>query len=289
MVGLRLVRRRGGRRACDGAAEHAPLQARRSVHAGDRRAAGQGDDDRGPVVDRRCLRQGRGRRHRRRVPGPLDQEVVPPAGQVRTEPDRRDVPHRAGGRARPPMYAISNALAGPRTQVEGIVVHPEPTSWTIGKYVDVGEDLHLTTGTNVELAGAFSEVASQDRPGSETPNDLVHDSTTFTMTVIPEGNRLRIPWVFATEEPAGSGMDGATIKVAQAPTAPGRWPPRQCGRRHDQQRRPAPDHALRPGHSGPAVRRAGGPAPAGDGGAVGLRHLERRERQRAGDRGRPST
>ena len=34
------------------------------------------------------------------------------------------------------------------------------------------------------------------------------------MTVIPEGNRLRIPWVFATEEPAGSGMDGATIKVA---------------------------------------------------------------------------
>ena len=116
--------------------------------------------------------------------------------------------------ARPPMYAISNTLAGPRTQIEGIVVHPEPTSWTIGKYVDAGEDLHLTTGTNVQLAGAYSEVASQDRPGSETPNDLVHDPTTFTMTVIPEGNRLRIPWVFATEEPVGSGMDGATIKVA---------------------------------------------------------------------------
>ena len=116
--------------------------------------------------------------------------------------------------ARPPTYAVSNALAGPRTQIEGIVVSPEPTSWTIGKYVDVGEDLHLTTGTTAQLPGASGEVASQDRPGSETPNDLVHDPTTFTVTVIPEGNRLRIPWVFATEEPAGSGMDGATIEVA---------------------------------------------------------------------------
>ena len=178
--------------------------------------------------------------------------------------------------ARPPMYAISNTLAGPRTQIEGIVVHPEPTSWTIGKYVDVGEDLHLTTGTNVAAGGRLQRgrqpgpagVGDTQRPGPR-PDDVHHDGD-------PRGQPAADP-LGLRHRGAGRLRHGRGHHQGRRhQLRPGRWPPRQCGRRHHQQRRPAPDHALRPGHPGPAVRRARGPAPAGDGGAVGLRHLERR-------------
>ncbi|WP_344303094.1 hypothetical protein [Nocardioides bigeumensis] len=109
----------------------------------------------------------------------------------------------------PPTYPVKAALGGPHVGIPDVVAE----SFKIGKFFTIQDDLHITTGRADELAGVVSEPASVDVPGQEGPNDRVHDANVVTVTVVPEYNRLRIPYVFGTEEAPGSGQDGAQVKV----------------------------------------------------------------------------
>jgi hypothetical protein len=109
----------------------------------------------------------------------------------------------------PKYFPASNGLTGPHTQIPKI----EPPPFVIGKHFTHGDDVHITSGGIEEIPGFVAGTASQDKAGAEGPNDMVHDPTTLTATVIPEFDRLRIPFVFATEEEPGSHQDGAVITV----------------------------------------------------------------------------
>jgi hypothetical protein len=81
------------------------------------------------------------------------------------------------------------------------------TDWFVPGYT-------MTTGVAIELPGGVNEVASfvRDDP-PDTYGNYIHDVVRTDLEVTPELNRLRIPWIFGTEESADSYRDTAAILV----------------------------------------------------------------------------
>lgn len=81
------------------------------------------------------------------------------------------------------------------------------TNWFIPGYT-------MTTGVAIQLPGSVGEVASfvRDDP-PDTYGNYIHDVVRTDIEVTPELNRLRIPWIFGTEESADVHRDVGAIWV----------------------------------------------------------------------------
>jgi hypothetical protein len=99
---------------------------------------------------------------------------------------------------RPKAVEQAHVLEGLNAQVNTNVRAPFPdaiaTNWFIPGYT-------MTTGLAIELPGGVNEVASfvRDDPPDSYGN-YVHDVVRTDLEVTPAFNRLRIPWIFGTEE-----------------------------------------------------------------------------------------
>ena len=72
----------------------------------------------------------------------------------------------------------------------------------------------MTTGLAAQLPGAVVDMASIDR--SDPPDqygNYVDDVVRTDLEVTPELNRLRIPWIFGTEESPDAWKDTAAVLV----------------------------------------------------------------------------
>jgi hypothetical protein len=112
---------------------------------------------------------------------------------------------------RPKAVEQAHVLEGLNASVNPDIRAPFPdaiaTNWFIPGYT-------MTTGLAVELPGGVDEVASWLR--SDPPDvhgNYVHDVVRTDLEVTPQFNRLRIPWIFGTEEPADEWRDTAAILV----------------------------------------------------------------------------
>lgn len=81
------------------------------------------------------------------------------------------------------------------------------TDWFVPGYT-------MTTGLAAQLPGAVNEVASFVRPDPpDTYGNYIDDVVRTDLEVTPDFNRLRIPWMFGTEESADAFNDTAAILV----------------------------------------------------------------------------
>jgi hypothetical protein len=81
------------------------------------------------------------------------------------------------------------------------------TDWFVPGYT-------MTTGVAIQLPGSVGEVASfvRDDP-PDTYGNYVHDVVRTDIEVTPEHGRLRIPWIFGTEESADLYRDVGAVWV----------------------------------------------------------------------------
>ena len=111
---------------------------------------------------------------------------------------------------RPKAVEQAHVLEGLNATVNPDVRAPFPdavsTSWFVPGYT-------MTTGLAVELPGAPAEVASVNRDDPPEWHENYEDVVTTDLEVTPEYNRLRIPWIFGTEESPNSVGDTAEILV----------------------------------------------------------------------------
>jgi hypothetical protein len=111
----------------------------------------------------------------------------------------------------PPNLAVVNALEGMNTKVNTDVRVPAPDAfsptWFVPGYTS-------TTGVVSQLPGAVGEVASFVRPDPpDSYGNYIDDVVRTDIEVTPELNRLRIPWIFGTEEALDDYHDTAAILV----------------------------------------------------------------------------
>jgi hypothetical protein len=112
---------------------------------------------------------------------------------------------------RPKAVEQAAVLEGLNATVSPTVRAPFPdtvaTSWFVPGYT-------MTTGVAAQLPGAVGEVASWVRADPpDSYGNYLHDVVRTDLEVTPELNRLRIPWIFGTEESPDSYKDTAAILV----------------------------------------------------------------------------
>ena len=111
---------------------------------------------------------------------------------------------------RPAAVAQAHVLEGLAVKVNPDVRAPFPdaiaTNWFVPGYT-------MTTGLAVELAGTPAEVATFNRDEPPEWHENYEDAVTTDLEVTPQFNRLRIPWMFGTEESPNSQSDTAAILV----------------------------------------------------------------------------
>ena len=112
---------------------------------------------------------------------------------------------------RPKAVEQAHVLEGLAVTVNPDVRAPFPdaiaTNWFVPGYT-------MTTGLAAQLPGGVGEVASFVR--SDPPDqygNYIHDVVRTDLEVTPQFNRLRIPWIFGTEESADQWKDTAAILV----------------------------------------------------------------------------
>jgi hypothetical protein len=112
---------------------------------------------------------------------------------------------------RPKAVEQAHVLEGLNATINPDVRAPFPdaiaTNWFVPGYTQ-------TTGLGVQLPGGVGELASfvRDDPPDQYGN-YIYDVVRTDLEVTPEFNRLRIPWIFGTEQPVGVGRDTAAILV----------------------------------------------------------------------------
>lgn len=107
-----------------------------------------------------------------------------------------------------PQYTVLNRLEGPHLSIGSLTsTGPAGSQGLTQGFSPAGvSDYHLTTGLVSEVPGPVDSLASTDHqatgydPLSTGPNDPNFDASTLELSVVPEFDRLRIPYVFGTEE-----------------------------------------------------------------------------------------